>query len=126
MQAQQLTPVELELMEILWKQGESTVHEVLKALPHDRQLAYTSVSTILRILQQKKVVTIVKNGRQHRYVPLYSQADFTAQSVKKVVKQAFSGSSAQLVAYLVQGNALSAAELEAVAALLKAKKQELK
>lgn len=126
MQVQQLTPVELELMEILWRQGASTVHEVLAALPQDRQLAYTSVSTMLRILQQKNIVGVEKHGRQHHYVPLFSKADFTAQSVKKVIKQAFSGSSAELVAYLVKENELSRAELEAVAALLKAKKQELK
>ena len=126
MQVQPLTPVEFELMEILWEKGASTVHEVLAALPKERKLAYTSVSTILRILQQKKIVSAEKQGRGHHYIPLLTKADFTAHSVQKVVKQAFAGRSADLVAYLVNENELSKTELDAVAELLKAKKQELK
>lgn len=49
-----LTVVEHELMEILWKIGEGSVRDVMNHLSKDRALAYTSVSTILRILQQKK------------------------------------------------------------------------
>jgi predicted transcriptional regulator len=56
----QLTPVEHELMEILWALDGGTVREVIAALPSARQLAYTSVSTILRILQHKKILTAVK------------------------------------------------------------------
>ena len=58
----QLTPVEHELMEILWILGQGTVRDVLAHLPNSRKLAYTSVSTILRILQQKKILTAKENG----------------------------------------------------------------
>lgn len=57
-----LTPVELELMQLVWKLGEVSVADVLAALPPERKLAYTSVSTVLRILEQKGVVQI---GRAH-------------------------------------------------------------
>ena len=50
-----LTEVELELMGILWRLGEGTVSDVAQGLPAERKLAYTSVSTILRILEQKKL-----------------------------------------------------------------------
>ncbi|HEY0706619.1 MAG TPA: BlaI/MecI/CopY family transcriptional regulator, partial [Polyangia bacterium] len=58
-----LTEVELELMTILWQLGGGTVNEVMAALPEGRTLAYTSVSTILRILEQKGVLSAEKVGR---------------------------------------------------------------
>ena len=65
-----LTEVELELMTALWKLGEGSVADVLETLPKERKLAYTSVSTILRILEQKKVLKARKEGRGHVYVPM--------------------------------------------------------
>jgi len=49
-------------MEILWRLGDGTVHAVVAELPSERKLAYTSVSTMLRILQQKNIVTIKKSA----------------------------------------------------------------
>ncbi len=57
-----LTKVELELMTILWRLGEGSVTHVLGELPDGRDLAYTSVSTILRILEQKKILKARKEG----------------------------------------------------------------
>ena len=64
-----LTEVELELMTILWKKGEGSVADVIEGLPKDRNLAYTSVSTILRILEQKGALKTRKEGRGHVYIP---------------------------------------------------------
>ena len=120
----QLTPVEHELMEILWAIKEGTVHDVMRQLPKDRKLAYTSVSTILRILQQKKLLGIKKNGRTHIYQPLLSKENFAAHSVKKIVKQVFSGDTINLVAHLVNGE-LSLHDINSIQALLDSKKKEL-
>jgi predicted transcriptional regulator len=121
----QLTPVEHELMGILWQLKQGTVRDVMGALPPHRHLAYTSVSTILRILQQKKVLTVEKIGRHHVYVPLLSKEVFAASSVKKMVQQVFSGSPAGLVAYLVNQDELSLEEINHMQQLLDAKKKEL-
>ncbi len=121
----QLTPVEHELMEILWQLGGGTVREVMTALPKERHLAYTSVSTMLRILQQKKILTAEKNGRHHVYVPLLSKETFAAHSVKKIVRQVFSGDTVGLVAYLVKQDELSLDEINFMQQLLDAKKKEL-
>lgn len=121
----QLTPVEQELMDILWVIGQGTVHEVLEQLPKNRKLAYTSVSTILRIMQQKNILTIKKNGRQHIYKPLISKQKFASHSVKKIVKQVFSGNSVELVNYLLDKNNLSINEIDTIQKLLDAKKKEL-
>lgn len=120
-----LTPVELELMEILWKIERGTVRDVLAHLPASRNLAYTSVSTILRILEQKKILVTEKLGRQHIYFPTLSKKVFASHSVKKIVNQIFSGNSVDLVAYLVNKNDLSIDEIKALQKMLHAKKKEL-
>jgi len=120
-----LTPVELELMEILWAIKEGTVHDVQAQLPSNRKLVYTTVSTMLRILQQKEVVTIRKEGRKHIYRPLMSKQKFTNHSVKKIIKHSFSGNSVELVNYLLGKNTLSITEINAIQELLDSKKKEL-
>lgn len=125
MEKHQLTPVEHELMEIIWELGEGTVHDVIACLPKKRRLAYTSVSTILRILQQKNILRAVKNGKQHIYQPLLSKETYAAHSVKTMVRQVFAGDSANLVAYLVKKNDLTLDEIRELQTLLETKKKEL-
>ncbi len=120
-----LTPVELELMEILWKIGKGTVRDVMAHLPSHRSLAYTSISTILRILQQKNILHAEKKGKQHTYIPAFSKEIFASYSVKKMVNQIFSGNSMGLVAYLVDNNHLSKDEIAAIQKLLETKKKEV-
>jgi predicted transcriptional regulator len=120
-----LTPVELELMDILWRIGQGTVRDVMAYLPIKRNLAYTSVSTILRILEQKKILTTKKLGRQHIYLPTLTKHMFASHSVKKIVNQVFSGNSVELVAYLMNKNNLSIDEITAIQKILDAKKIEI-
>lgn len=120
-----LTPVEFELMTILWEIGQGTVRDVMALLPEGRKLAYTSVSTILRILQQKKIVTAEKAGRNHVYLPVISKEDFATHSVKKIVNQVFSGNSLELVTYLMDKNNLTLTEISEMQALLNSKKKGL-
>jgi predicted transcriptional regulator len=119
----QLTPVEHELMEILWLIKEGTVHDVMAYLPKNRNLAYTSVSTMLRILQHKKILTIQKTGRKHIYQPTLTKESYAAHSIKKMVKQVFSGNSVNLIAHLVK-TGISLAEINAIQELLDNKKKE--
>ena len=120
-----LTPVEHELMEILWSIQFGTVRDVMAKLPNHRQLAYTSVSTILRILQSKKILTVEKQGKQHIYKPLLSKESFASHSIHKMVQQVFSGDAVNLVAYLVNRQSLSVQEIEAIQQLLENKKKEI-
>lgn len=120
-----LTPVEHELMDILWKIEQGTVREVMAQLPENRKLAYTSVSTILRILEQKNVVSTEKNGRLHIYKHTLSKQQFATHSVTKMLNQVFAGNSVELVAYLVNKNKISAEEITAIQKLLDEKKKDL-
>lgn len=107
-----LTEVELELMTILWRLGEGSVNDVLDQLPRDRKLAYTSVSTVLRILEQKKVLMSRKEGRTHVYVPRVKKADYEALSVRDLVDRVFDGTPVSLVKQLLDSGGLGRQDLE--------------
>jgi predicted transcriptional regulator len=113
-----LTPVELELMHIVWRQGEVSVADVLEALPPERKLAYTSVSTVLRILEQKGVLQSRKVGRGHLYSALLPREAYEVQSVRHLVETVFAGTPSALVERLVEAVPLSPEEVEQIRALL--------
>jgi predicted transcriptional regulator len=107
-----LTEVELELMTILWRLGEGNVTDVINELPNDRKLAYTSVSTIIRILEQKEILGCRKIGRGHIYFPLILKSDYESKAVKHVVDKVFEGTPLLLVKQLLNSTSLSNAEIE--------------
>ena len=113
-----LTPVELELMQIVWRKGEVSVADVLEALPPERKLAYTSVSTVLRILEQKGVLGSRKVGRGHLYSALLPREAYEVQSVRHLVETVFDGTPSALVERLVEAVPLSAEEVEQLRQLL--------
>jgi predicted transcriptional regulator len=117
-----LTEVELELMALLWKRGEGSVSDVLAELPKDRKLAYTSVSTILRILEQKGVVSTRKEGRGHVYVPRLSKAAYEKRALKHVVARVFDGAPVALVKQLLNSD-IGAEDLEEIKKLIEARAQ---
>ncbi len=118
-----LTESELELMTILWREAGGTVGDVLAALPQDRTLAYTSVSTILRILEQKGVVTSEKVGRGHRYLPAVAKGDYEAFALDDVVDRVFGGQPLALVRRLVGTTGLTRKDVAALKALLDEKER---
>jgi predicted transcriptional regulator len=118
-----LTDVELELMALLWRLGEGTVAEVQAALPAERPLAYTSVSTMLRILESKGVVTARKQGRGHVYVPAIQKADYEAHAVKDVVERVFEGMPVALVRQLLDNVQLSDEEVSELRSLVARKRK---
>jgi predicted transcriptional regulator len=113
-----LTEVELELMTILWRLGEGSVAAVLEELPKGRDLAYTSVSTMLRILEQKGILKTRKEGRGHVYIPELSKSDYEAKTVKHVVERVFDGTPVALVKQLLNNVKMSKEELEELKKLL--------
>ena len=109
-----LTDVELELMTALWQLGEGTVHDVMGTLPSARALAYTSVSTVLRILVGKGVLVVRKEGRGHVYVPRISKAAYEAASLRHIVRRVFDGAPDALVRRLLEIEELTEPKLAAI------------
>jgi len=113
-----LTPAELELMAILWSLEEASVAEVIERLPRSRGVAYTTVSTILRILEQKGFVVSRKEGRGHLYSPRVSKEAYETKSLKQLVNKVFDGAPSALVRRLLDENALSREEIHEIQAML--------
>lgn len=113
-----LTEVELELMSILWRMGEGSVADVIEHLPKNRELAYTSVSTILRILEQKEVLMTRKEGRGHVYIPVLEKSDYETKTVKHVVDRVFDGAPVALVRQLLDSVEIGEAEIAELKRLL--------
>ncbi|WP_256588219.1 BlaI/MecI/CopY family transcriptional regulator, partial [Pseudomonas sp. GW460-R15] len=67
----------------------------------DRKLAYTSISTILRILEQKGILKTRKEGRGHIYIPILKKADYESRAVKHMVEKVFDGAPMALVRQLI-------------------------
>ncbi len=108
---------ELDVMAVLWELGSGTVTEVREALPAD--LAYTTVLTILRNLEEKGYLAREPEGRAHRYFPRVGQQEARRSLVGRVVDRLFQGSTLDLVAHLVEDDAISARDLQRLQRLLK-------
>jgi len=110
------TDRELDVMAVLWDQGPSTVADVRDRLPDD--LAYTTVLTILRTLEEKGHVAHEEVGRAYRYRALVERGEARGSALDRVRSKLFAGSTELLLAHLVADQGLSDEELERIRALL--------
>ena len=117
-----LTAVELEMMNVIWRIGPCSVAQVREQLLPQRTLAYTSISTIVRILEQKGYVTSQKQGRGHLYSAAVSKQVYQAMSLKQLVSTVFEDMPSMLVQRLLESGSLTPEELAQVKALLRGKK----
>ena len=110
------TARELDVVNVLWNRGPSTVAEVREALEDD--LAYTTVLTVLRVLEDKGHVTHDAEGRAHRYRPLVERDVAASSALRRVKENLFEGSSELLLTRLVEDAPLSDDELRRMRDLL--------
>lgn len=113
-----LTEVELEFMNELWALGQGSVRDVLDQLPPERNLAYTSGATILRILDEKGFVESRKDGKTLIYTPLLQKNKYQTRSLQNLSRTLFDDTPASLVARLVDDAKLTASDLEDIRALV--------
>ena len=113
-----LTGVELELMTVIWQLGECTVREVQDALPKERALAYTSVATMMKILEQKGILSSQRGERAQTYRARVAKADYEAKSLRHLTQDLFQGDRSSLVMRLLDDNGLTEDELKAIRKLV--------
>jgi len=117
-----LTEAELRIMKVLWEKRSATVHEVLEGLPPKPSLAYTSVLTIIRILEKKGYVKHVKDKRAHVYIPQVGKEDATRSEVRRLVSRFFGDSHELLVLNILEDKSIDAEELDRMRQLLEGSK----
>lgn len=117
-----LTPQELAIMKVIWRLGTATVREVHEVLRRERRddLAYTTTLTMMRILEQKGMLTkqADPDSRAHRYRPVRSQRQMMRVLVREFVDRVFDGAADSLVAHLVADRKLSARDRAEIRKLL--------
>jgi len=117
------TAGELEILKILWEEGESSVRSVRRRLAEKNpDLAYNTVQTFLRIMEKKELVSHHVEGRTFIYTPRYSRDENTVRFLDRV----FDGAASQLVSSLLRSERLSRDELDKMHAMIAAARGDRK
>jgi BlaI family penicillinase repressor len=117
------TARELDVISVLWERGPSTVAEVRRGL--DDELAYTTVLTVLRILEEKGYVGHTAEGRAHRYRPLVERSAAGGSALARLKKRLFGGSPELLLTRLVEDENLTEEQLRRMRDLLAERLEEV-
>jgi BlaI family transcriptional regulator, penicillinase repressor len=112
-----LTEQELEIMKIVWERDSATVRDVYEALLERRKVAYTTVMTMMKILEQKKYLKKTLADRAYVYRPTQPKRQVIGDMVRDFVDRVFNGSAEPLLLHLVEEHDLSSEELEEIARL---------
>ncbi len=112
-----LSDLQLDLMRVLWRAGDLSVAEVTEALA-DRDLAHTTVATLLTRLEKRGAVAARRDGRMLVYTACVSEAQVRRNMVSSLIAQVFRGDPKALLAHLVSEREVAQGDLEQVRALL--------
>lgn len=113
-----LTGQELEIMKVIWRSGQATVREVYEDLKTRRTIAYTSVQTMMNILESKGHLKKEPGERAQSYVPVRPQKTVVGSMVREFVDRVFDGSARPLLVHLLKEKGLTAAERRELQKLL--------
>ena len=119
-----LTEAELRLMKIIWELKEATVNDVLNRLPSDFHLAYNTILTTMRILEQKGYLKRTKKSRAHVYIPLVSENQEQSNVLKHLLDNFFDGSPELLLLNLVKNENFTSEDIEQLKKMINDKDKE--
>lgn len=108
-------------MKVVWRLGKATVREVYEDLLTQRKVAYTTVMTMMKILEQKGHLLKSEGEKAHVYRPARPQRQVIGAMVKEFVNRVFNGSAEPLLVHLVEDNHLTERELEEIARMRRRK-----
>jgi predicted transcriptional regulator len=109
-----LTPQELAVMKEVWQRNQATVRDVYEALREHRRIAYTTVMTVMNVLEDKGYLRKTKNDRAYLYTPTRPRQQVVGQMVNDFVNRVFDGAAAGLFLHLAKDNRLSKTERERI------------
>jgi predicted transcriptional regulator len=123
----ELTRAEEQVMQVLWKIRKGFVKDILEHFDEPKP-AYNTVSTIVRILQEKGFVSHKAYGRTHEYFPVVTKDDYSKNHLKTFVKDYFSNSFEKMVSFFAREKGLSMKEMEEIMKIMESevKKQKPK
>jgi predicted transcriptional regulator len=121
----ELTRAEEQIMQVMWQIGKGFVNDILEHLPEPKP-AYTTVSTIIRILDKKGFVSYKAYGKTHEYFPLVSKKQYARTRITNLLGNYFGNSVPSLASFLTHEENLSLEELEEMRSIMDAEINKLK
>ena len=112
-----LTEQELEIMKVVWERESSTVRDVYETLLERRKVAYTTVMTMMKILEHKKYLKRTQADRAYVYRPAQPKRQVVGAMVRDFINRVFNGATEPLLLHLVEEHDLTPEELEEIARL---------
>jgi predicted transcriptional regulator len=106
-------PLQVRVMHYIWKHGPSTVHDVHGALNADasgKQLAYTTILTVMRNLARRKFLSQSADGRAHRFSPLIDERTYKLGIVRQIRKELFAGDVGTMLSYIALDDEIDASK----------------
>lgn len=114
-----LTGQELEIMKIVWTRDRATVRDVYEALLERRKIAYTTVMTTMKILEQKNYLKKTQEDRAFVYCPTKPKQQVLSGMVREFVDRVFNGSAEPLLAHLVEDERISQSDLDEMSRMIR-------
>ena len=112
-----LTKKEEQIMQVLWDLGKAMVNDIIEKLP-DPDLPYTTISSIVRILEKKGFVDHKSYGKTHEYYPVISKEEYRKYHMRNFVKQYFDSSYKNVVSFFAENKDISPEELRDILVLI--------
>jgi BlaI family transcriptional regulator, penicillinase repressor len=121
----ELTKAEEQVMHFIWKLEKAFLKDIVDEFPEPKP-AYTTISTVIRVLVNKGFINYNAYGKVHEYFPLVSKDDYFRSHFKGVVKNFFSGSVSNFTSFFTNDEELNLTELEQIKKMIEKKISELK
>jgi BlaI family penicillinase repressor len=117
-----LTKQELEIMKIVWNRKNATVRDVYETLRQQRKIAYTTVMTMMKILEKKKFLKKTQKDRAYVYQPVQAKDQVIRRMVREFVTRVFDGSAEPLLVHLVKDRHLSEKDVQEITRMIQESK----
>jgi BlaI family penicillinase repressor len=120
-----LTRQELQIMKVVWALNNATVKEVCDAMSQTKTVAYTTILTLMGILEEKGALVHTRSGRAFVYSPLLSRQQATRNQVRDVINRFFGGKPENLIEDVLENETIASSQLEAVRNLVESRQENL-
>jgi predicted transcriptional regulator len=110
--------LEMQILSVLWKNGPATTRQVMETMPDGKKRAYTSILSVMQVMEKKGLLTHTNQGTAHVYRPAQSKRKVLKPFMQKMVSEVFAGRPAALMQALLSETPVSDAELEEMQRLL--------
>ena len=118
MKSREPSKLEMQVLSVLWERGPATVRDVLDAMPDGKKRAYTTILSVMQVMEKKGFVSHTQEGNAHVYSARVSREKVTAPLLRTLVRDVFGGSPAAALQHLLAGHQVTRGELDEVKRLI--------